>query len=69
MHSDPIRSQLKPTFSSQIESLKQSIKAREEDNQKLQSDLKATQEKLQKSEETKEVLVSSIVKLQNIVRF
>ena len=65
-------SHYKPTevnISTQIEILKQSIKAREEDNRKLNSDLKATQEKLQKSEETKEVLVSSIVKLQNIVRF
>lgn len=55
--------------STQVETLKQSMKAREDDNQKLRGELKVTQEKLQRSEETKEVLVSSIVKLQDIVRF
>jgi hypothetical protein len=65
----PLEANWSQHLSTQIEVLKQSIKAREEDNRKLQSDLKATQEKLQKSEETKEVLASSIVKLQNIVRF
>lgn len=56
-------------ISTQIEALKQSIETREEDNQKLRSELKATQEKLQKSEERKEALISSIVKLQDIVHF
>lgn len=65
----PFRCQLRPSISPQIETLKQSLKACEADNQKLRGNLKATQEKLQKSEETKEVLLSSIVKLQDIVRF
>ena len=65
----PLETKWSQHLSAQIEVLKQSIKAREEDNRKLQSELKATQEKLQKSEETKEVLASSIVKLQNIVHF
>jgi outer membrane murein-binding lipoprotein Lpp len=56
-------------ISTQIETLKQSIETREEDNQKLRSELKATQEKLQKSEERKEALISSIVKLQDIVHY
>lgn len=56
-------------ISTQIETLTQSMKAQEEDNQRLRGELKVTQEKLQKSEETKEVLVSSIVKLQDIVHF
>ena len=54
-------------ISSQIETLKKSLKARDVDNQKLHSDVKATQEKLQKSEKSKQVLISSIVKLQDIV--
>ncbi|KAF8807520.1 hypothetical protein BYT27DRAFT_7189593 [Phlegmacium glaucopus] len=62
----------KPTFvislEQQIETLKQSLDAREADYQKLRGNLKVTQEKLQKSEETKEVLLSSIVKLQDIAR-
>ena len=65
----PLETKWSQHLSAQIEVLKQSIKAREEDNRKLQSELKATQEKLQKSEETKEVLASSIVNLQNIVHF
>lgn len=69
MQNDPIWMSTETNMSPQIETLKQSIEAREEDNQKLRNDLKATQEKLQKSAETKEVLISSIVKLQDIVRF
>ena len=57
------------SISPQIETLKKSLDARDADNQKLRSDVTAAQEKLQKSEETKQVLLSSIVKLQDIVSF
>lgn len=63
---------LKPPFvislEQKIETFKQSLEAREADNQILRSDLKATKERLQRSEESKEVLLSSIVKLQDIAR-
>jgi len=50
-----------------LETLKHLTEEREADNQGLRQELAITRERLQKAEEKKELLLASIVKLQDIV--
>jgi hypothetical protein len=50
-----------------IETLKHLTEEREADNQGLRQELAITRERLQKAEESKKMLLASIVKLQDIV--
>jgi hypothetical protein len=50
-----------------IETLKHLTEEREADNQGLRQELAITRERLQKAEESKKLLLASIVKLQDIV--
>lgn len=50
-----------------IETLKHLTEERDVDNQALRQELAMTRERLQKAEESKKLLLASIVKLQDIV--